>query len=129
MANIAREKTGQSWADISVSCSLRRHGIALLPIKGLYGWRMEGKPKAGTVLNTGYIKAIRASKPLAITFHYINVEEMRAIHAEFKALQSNTSAVNSSRRMSSEFYSREAEYDVELADFIAKENAWNGLNT
>ena len=36
MEHLAKEKSGQAWDDISVSCLLRRHGIPLLQIKGLF---------------------------------------------------------------------------------------------
>ena len=36
MEHLAKEKSGQAWDDISVSCLLRRHDIPLLQIKGLY---------------------------------------------------------------------------------------------
>ena len=118
MANIAREKNGQSWADISVSCTLRRHGVSLLPIKGLYGWRIDGKRQKG-LLNEGYLNAIRAREPLPLTFHYINADEMRAIHQEFQALKNSS---NQGRRMS-QSDCQSLEYDAELSRFLAKENA------
>ena len=84
MKNLAQEKSGQAWDDISVSCSLKRNGIKLLLIKGLHGWRIEGK---GKPLNFGYEKAIRSKDPLPITFHYLSPDMMRAIHTRFKALK------------------------------------------
>ena len=111
MGNIAREKTGQSWADISVSCALRRKDVPLLPMPGwgLYGWRIEGKKTLG-VLNEGYLKAIRQTKPRAITFHYVSPAEMRAIHEETHSNRSNAS----SRLLKSE-----ESYEEQLACYLA----------
>lgn len=115
MGNIAREKTGQSWADISVSCALRRKDVPLLPMPGwgLYGWRIEGKKTTG-VLNEGYLKAIRQTKPRAITFHYVSPAEMRAIHEETHSNRSNASNASSSRLLS-----EEGSYEEQLACYLA----------
>jgi len=113
MGHIAKEKNGiQSWADISVSCVLRRNEIPLLTMKGLYGWRVDGAGRKGSSLNEGYIKAIHQTDPLPVTFHYITEEQKREIHKEFQA-------INQSQGLR-KLLSAEFDYDAQVACFIAK---------
>eukprot|EP00435_Cladocopium_sp_Y103_P060147 s1091_g21.t3 len=111
MSHIAKEKNGiQSWADISVSCVLRRNEIPLLTMKGLYGWRVDGAGRKGSSLNEGYIKAIHQTDPLPVTFHYITEEQKREIHKEFRAM--NESQVSGSRKLRPV----EFDYDAQARD-------------
>lgn len=113
MGHIAKEKNGiQSWADISVSCVLRRNEIPLLTMKGLYGWRVDGAGRKGSSLNEGYIKAIHQTDPLPVTFHYITEEQKREIHKEFQAMNQSQGL---RKLLSAEF-----DYDAQVACFIAK---------
>ena len=113
MGHIAKEKNGiQSWADIFVSCVLRRNEIPLLTMKGLYGWRVDGAGRKGSSLNEGYIKAIHQTDPLPVTFHYITEEQKREIHKEFQAMNQSQGL---RKLLSAEF-----DYDAQVACFIAK---------
>eukprot|EP00435_Cladocopium_sp_Y103_P037624 s1204_g10.t1 len=115
MSHIAKEKNGiMSWADISVSCLLRRNKIPLLTMKGLYPFKVDGAGRKGSSLNEGYIKAIHQTHPLPVTFHYITEEQKREIHQEFRAM--NESQVSGSRKLRPV----EFDYDAQVACFIAK---------
>jgi len=117
MEHLAKEKSGQAWDDISVSCLLRRHGIPLLQIKGLYGWVLQGAQRNKSSLNSEYIKAIHQTKPLPLTFHYVSPQQIREIHQEFQGMRSSFRP--RPRRLTEN--ESEVEYDSQLACFIAKE--------
>ena len=107
MKKLAVEKSGQAWDDISISCSLKRHNIKLLQIKGLHGWRIEGR---GRPLNSGYERAIRSRNPLPITFHYLTPDMMTAIHRRFQDLGKH-------RLLGSRILPRHA-YDEQLQQYL-----------
>mmetsp|Transcript_50557 Transcript_50557/g.94417 ORF Transcript_50557/g.94417 Transcript_50557/m.94417 type:complete len:427 (+) Transcript_50557:86-1366(+) len=119
MTHLAKEPSGQSWADISISCVLRRHGVPLEFLKGLYGWKVDGAPIPRSVLNAGYMKAITQRDPLPITFHYISTMQMLAIHDEFKKLGSSGRSLALQRNEDNDSES----YGVQVARFIARTEA------
>ncbi|CAE7228965.1 C1GALT1 [Symbiodinium microadriaticum] len=106
MKNLAVEKSGQAWDDISISCSLKRHGIELRQIRGLHGWRLPGK---GKPISTEYERAIKSKDPLPITFHYLTSDMMHAIHDRFQKMKRKKGPRLLSRRKRSEANYRNAE--------------------
>ena len=123
MTHIAKEKDGRtSWADISVSCALRRREIPLKTMKGLYGWKVDGASRNGSQLNAGYIKAIHQRDPLPVTFHYITIQQQKEIHQEFQAM--NESQVSRKLWPPPNASASELDYDAQVACFIAKDKQW-----
>jgi len=73
------------WDDITTTCLMKRRGITVEHIDGLYGWRIPGDSKAAPdgKLSPTYKRAIHSSSPLPLTFHYITPKEMYTIHDQF----------------------------------------------
>lgn len=73
------------WDDITTTCLMKRRGIAIERMEGLYGWRLPESSKASPdgKLTTNYKAAIHSSNPPPLTFHYITPEEMYTIHDQF----------------------------------------------
>lgn len=73
------------WDDITTTCLMKRRGITVEKIDGLYGWRL---PDSSTAAPDGKLSqqtktAIHSSNPLPLTFHYIAPQEMYTIHNQF----------------------------------------------
>lgn len=73
------------WDDITTTCLMKRRGITVERIDGLYGWRIPDNSKAAPngKLSTAYKNAIHSSSPLPLTFHYVSEQEMYTIQDQF----------------------------------------------
>lgn len=73
------------WDDITTTCLMKRRGITVEKIDGLYGWRIPDTSKAAPdgKLSQTYKHAIHSSSPLPLTFHYVSPQEMYTIHDQF----------------------------------------------
>lgn len=73
------------WDDVTTACLVKRRGITIENLEGLYGWRVPGgsTPAPDGKLSSSYIGAIHSVNPLPLTFHYISPEEMYTIQSQF----------------------------------------------
>lgn len=73
------------WDDITTTCLMKRRGISIEKIDGLYGWRIPdgSHPAPDGKLTQLYKAAIHSSNPTPLTFHYVSPEEMYTIHKQF----------------------------------------------
>lgn len=70
------------WSDQVTSCIARRHGVAEVELSGLYGWRLCADGGYACPFDeAAYREKMSSSDPQALTFHYLQPEEMRRIHA------------------------------------------------
>ncbi|CAE7690039.1 unnamed protein product [Symbiodinium pilosum] len=67
MGNLVGGAYGLVWDDLSISGVLKRNGVHLEQLDGLYGWQLDNSQE----LEDGYASAIMATDPLPITFHYV----------------------------------------------------------
>lgn len=73
------------WDDITTTCLMKRRGIEIKKMDGLYGWRLPDSSQAAPDgnLSPNYKGAIHSLNPAPLTFHYITPEEMYTIHSQF----------------------------------------------
>jgi len=72
---------GGGWSDQVTSCIARRHGVKQVPLAGLYGWKLCEPGVTGCPFNeAGYRQRALSDSPRALTFHYIEPQDMHRIH-------------------------------------------------
>lgn len=72
---------GGGWSDQVTSCIARRHGVKEVPVAGLYGWKLcEPGVMACPFNEAVYRQHALSDQPRALTFHYIEPQDMHRIH-------------------------------------------------
>jgi len=81
--------------DVVSTCLMKQRGIEILPLMGLYIWRLRDRRMATSFkkLSHLYYSAIHSPSTAPLSFHYITPSEMPLIHMEVLQASRNESTI------------------------------------